>query len=131
MNIDNRISNEIRDLICQSEDLLSIDWDCCAFVFDTSDGATSNSGFVYYGEKCIPAIADIENSPLVIDEKIQQLRSVVFKECGDKFKQVLVQIEKESGRSKIDFDFEFEDANRWTIVPPKMKEMRETLRPKF
>ncbi|WP_370981212.1 hypothetical protein [Agaribacterium sp. ZY112] len=120
---------EISSLVLRCKDVVANDWDGLTFVFDVADGHIANSGFLYSGDKIRPATARIKEEPLLLSGTIKEFRQVVANECGEKFKQLLIQIEKESGHFKI--DFEFDDAKRWAIVPSKMKEMREALRPKF
>ncbi|WP_370981219.1 hypothetical protein [Agaribacterium sp. ZY112] len=129
MKTKNEYVQEIAGLILQCKKVIENEWEQLVFVFDTADGHVANSGFLYNRGKVRPVSAGIESSPLLLSDTIIELRQAVAVECGDKFKQFLIQMDKESGRFKI--DFEFDDANRWTIVPSKMKEMREALRPKF
>jgi hypothetical protein len=120
---------DIGNLILKSEDLAESNWDFTSIVFDVSEGNIANSGFKYQDKRVSPIIADIEENPLAIDNKVYAFQAAVENKFGHKFKQLLIQIEKETGRIKI--DFEFDNANRWTIVPSRLKEMREELRPKF
>ncbi|WP_370981209.1 hypothetical protein [Agaribacterium sp. ZY112] len=129
MNIDNEYINEIGELVLRCRKVVQNEWDVLALVFDTAEGHTANSGFLYYGDKIRPISAGIDGEPLLLDLKIEQLRKKIAEDCGAKFKQVFIQMEKKSGKIKV--DFEFEDSSRWRIVPSKLKEMREALRPKF
>ncbi len=72
---------------------------------------------------------EVESEPLLLENKIIELQEQVYKQCGHKFKQLLIQTEKQTGRIKI--DFEFDDPERWAIKPAKLKELRENLRPDF
>jgi hypothetical protein len=129
MNIDNNLITDIGNLVLQSEDLITTDWDSVSIVFDAGEGHVANSGFIYKDEKIIPAIADIEDKPLILRDKILEIREAIFNSSGYKFSQLLVQVEKKTCRIKI--DFEFDKPNRWTILPAKLKEIGEVLRPKF
>ena len=74
-------------------------------------------------------VADIDDAPMTIDNKIREFQSALKEKYGKKFKQLLVQMEKESGRIKI--DFEFDDPKRWNMGPSNYIKMREALRPDF
>lgn len=120
---------EIGHLILQCDDVADSQWHTLSFVFDITDGATSNSGFLYKGEKVTPVIAEIEEHPLLLDDTILDLRKEIAEKNGHKFFQFLIQLEKETGRIKV--DLEFDNPDRWKITPGKLKEIRETLRPNF
>ena len=120
---------EIGTLILLCETVIENEWDTLTFVFDTADGHTANSGFLYNGDKIRPASAGIDSSPLLLRDTIREFRELTAKDCGQKFKQLLIQMEKSS--SKIKIDFEFDDGTRWKMVPAKIKEYRESLRPSF
>ncbi|WP_281649118.1 hypothetical protein [Parendozoicomonas sp. Alg238-R29] len=129
MKISDQLIMEIGSMVLRCEDLMESDWDLVSFVFDVSDGHIANSGFIYVGDDVVPASAEIEDDPLLLDDKIVLLREEVALQCGEKFKQLLVQME--SKRNRIKINFEFDDATRWSITPTRLKEMRESLRPEF
>lgn len=129
MNIDNEKVLEIAKYILQCKKVIQNEWDELTFVFDVAEGHVANSGFLYNKDKVRPASASIEDQPLLVRDKIVELRELVFKECGHKFKQLLFQMESKTNRFRI--DFEFDDATRWAISPAKIKEMRVLLKPNF
>jgi predicted nucleotidyltransferase len=129
MNIDSKYIFEIVHVILMSEDVKENNWESLSFVFDVADSHIANSGFLYTEDKIRPAVADIDHDPLILDDKIIELREKVFEQCNAKFKQLLIQMEKGSGRIKI--DFEFDNPSRWSITPANMKQIREELRPYF
>ncbi len=104
-------------------------WDFLSFVFDVGEGHIANSGFLYTGDKVIPASASIKGQRKLLSIKIVELQTLIFEQCGEKFKQLLIQMESKTHRIKI--DFEFDDANRWSISSSNMKLIREELRPEF
>lgn len=121
--------HEIAQLVLQCEDVLSFQWTELVFVFELGEGYVSNSGFLYDAEEITPASASIEDEQLLLDNTLEQLREDIYQQCGEKFNQLLFQIENKTKRFKI--DFEFDDPKRWAITPSNMFEMREKLRPKF
>lgn len=129
MNINDKTIFELGELVFSCKKVIENEWDLLAVVYDTGEGYTANSGFLYNKDKIRPISLSIENNPLLLDEKILEFRQKIYEQCGQKFKQLLIQMEKENGRIKI--DFEFDDPSRWTIKPAKLKEMREALRPQF
>lgn len=127
MAIDDIWFQELGSLIYQCEKVVSNDWDLLALVYDVSDTHTANSGFLYSSNKVRPFSASISGNPLLLDEKVKLFREDVDTQFGKKFKQLLIQIDKQSGKIKI--DFEFDDSSKWTITPKNMKEMRARLKP--
>ena len=93
------------------------------------DGHVSNSGFLYNKESIRPATASIEDDRLLIGDTLLELREKIYQQCGEKFNQLLFQMENETKRFKI--DFEFDDPERWVVTPNNMLEMRKKLRPEF
>lgn len=129
MNIDSKHILELGELTLRCKKVQNNEWELLSFVFDVADGHIANSGFLYTKDKIRPASARIEADPLILDDKIVELRELIFKQCNEKFKQLLIQMEKKSGKIKI--DFEFDDPSRWSITPANMKQIREELRPSF
>ncbi|MBB3059780.1 hypothetical protein [Microbulbifer rhizosphaerae] len=129
MNLDKKYIEDIGSLVLNCKKVLENEWTELSVVFDVSEGHIANSGFLYNGEKVRPISLSIENNPLLLDNKIYEFQSAVADQCGSKFKQILIQMENE--RQKIKIDFEFDNPDRWKIVPRKLKEMREALRPNF
>ncbi|MCL6272218.1 hypothetical protein M3P05_20050 [Sansalvadorimonas sp. 2012CJ34-2] len=127
--INDQVIMEIGSMILRCEDVIEHNWDSLSFVFDLSDGHIANSGFIYIGNEVVPATAEIDSHPLLLDDQIIAFRKLVADQCGQNFKQLLVQMENNSKRIKI--DFEFDDSSRWSITPSRLKEMREKLRPVF
>lgn len=123
------IIKDLGSLLYRSDDVVETDWDMISIVFDLLDGGISNSGFLYKGDTVEPIIADIDDEPTIIDDKVIDFKKFVTEKFGHEFKQLLIQMEKGTGRIKI--DFEFDDPTRWSIGPGNLKEMREFLRPKF
>ena len=126
--MDNLIQ-EIGSLILRCEDSLEESWDTLSVVFDLGNGYISNSGFMYERDNIIPMIADIEDDPMVLDNKIHKFQAAVEEKFGHKFKQLLIQMEQESGRIKI--DFEFDNPKRWNMDPSNYIKVQEELRPQF
>jgi len=120
---------EIGELIINCDDAKEEDWNTLTIVYDITDSHAANSGFAYRNNKCIPIAAGYSGKPPIISNKIREFRDAMAEQTGKKFKQLLIQMERETGRIKIDFDFD--KGNKWTIVPSRLKEMREELRPKF
>ena|SRR5690554_122465 len=120
---------DIGELLLQSDKLCLYEWDLFSIVYDIADGHTADSGFLYIGNEVIPVTSRNSNDKRSLPNKIREFRDAMAEQTGKKFKQLLIQMERETGRIKIDFDFD--KGNKWTIVPSRLKEMREELRPKF
>jgi hypothetical protein len=129
MKVEDRYILDLGALILRCKKVEENEWSLLSIVYDTNEGHTANSGFLYLGEKVRSISVSIENEPLLLRDKIIEFREKIFEQCGQKFKQLLIQMEKETGRIKI--DFEFDDPDRWAIKPAKLKEMREALKPQF
>lgn len=120
---------EIGNLISRCDDALKKDWDSLSVVFDISEGVVSNSGFMYNTSKVLPMSSGIDGEPMAVTNRVSEFQAAVDEKLGQKFKQLLVQMERESGRIKI--DFEFDDPKRWNMGPSNYIRMREELRPRF
>lgn len=129
MKVDDSFILDIAETIQKCNDVVENEWDLLSFVFDVGEGHMANSGFLYSGDKVIPASASIRGQRKLLSGKIIELQKVIHNQCNYKFKQLLIQMERETSRIKI--DFEFDDANRWSITPSNIKQMREELRPVF
>ena len=129
MQIEQKYVYEIASLIFKADDLNENEWDLATIVYDVGDGHTANSGFLYKNDATQPISAGITGDRLSLKTKIFDFRNEILIKTGKKFRQLLIQVENETNRIKI--DFEFDDPHRWTITPGKLKEMREALRPKF
>ena len=129
MKINDKHVLEIGELVLRCKKVVENDWDLLSVVFDTGEGHIANSGFLYFGDKVRPVSVSIEKEPLLLDDKIFKLRDKIYRQCGEKFKQILIQMENVTHRIKV--DFEFEDGGRWSIKPAKLRKIREELRPDF
>ena len=125
----NKLIHEIGELVLRCEKVLANEWELLAFVFDLRDGAISNSGFLYNADKVRPASAGIEDAPLLLDNKIVELQRVIQDECGEQFKQILIQMEKSTQKIKI--DFEFDGYDRWSFKPSNYAKIKAEIKPAF
>lgn len=126
----NHFIPELGELILQSKRVLEYDnWNCLTVVYDVTDGSMSNSGFIYIEDKIIPISTKIESDSRAIINKIREFRAALAEKTGKKFKQLLVQMENETGRIRVEFDFD--KGNTWRFIPSRLKEIKEELRPKF
>ena len=129
MNIPAERLQHIADLFLRCKKVKENPWTELTFVFEFNDGHMSNSGFIYKGDDIRPATARIEEDMLLLSDTLREFREEVYEQCDWRFVKMLFQMESETGRFKI--DFEFEDKSRWEIHPGNMMEMREQLRPHF
>jgi len=109
---------KIGELILRSKKVIERDWELLSVVYDTGEGFISHSGFLYSNEKVTPVTTRIDAEPLLLSNTIKEFREKVFENSGKKFKQLLVQMEKKTGRIKI--DFEFDNPQRWTFAPSRL-----------
>ncbi|MFM2481387.1 hypothetical protein [Celerinatantimonas sp. YJH-8] len=129
MKIDNQTIIEIGQSVLLCQDVIENDWDLLAVVFDVAEGHTANSGFLYKGDDVEPIAACIEDDMQRLDHQIELLREEIYQQTGYKFKQLLVQMKKETGQIKI--QFEFDDPQRWSFSPKNLATIKEELRPDF
>jgi hypothetical protein len=129
MNINDKYVHDIGVLILQCEKVISNPWNSLSVVYDTGEGHTANSGFLYTEDSITPISVSIAGQRLLLRNKILEFRNVIFEQTGDKFKQLLIQMEKDPVRVKI--DYEFDDQSRWSISPRNRKTIREELRPRI
>src|SRR5690554_4807044 len=102
MNNLNHYIIEIGEMVLRSEDPQKYDWELISIVYDISDSHSANSGFLYTNEKTIPTGIGIDTEPMAIANKIREFRNAMAEQTGKKFKQLLIQMERETGRIKID-----------------------------
>lgn len=121
------ISNLAKEVM-NARNLEGIDWESLTVVADLGEGHFSQSGFLYLENGEIEPFTVKCAERRAFSNSCKTLASTIFNECNSKPVQLLIQL-KSGGRIKI--DFEFDNANRWTIVPSRLKEMREELRPRF
>lgn len=119
----------LASLVLKCEDLVDEEWEQASFVFDVRSGSISNSGFIYRNDKAVPAIADIDEEPLSIDNKVLELQQALESESHVKFKQLLIQLDKNTGKFKIEFEFDTYD--RWTFEPKTLSKTKQEIRPNF
>lgn len=129
MNINNEHVHDIGVLILQCEKVINNPWISLSVVYDTGEGHTANSGFLYTEDRITPISVSIAGQRLLLRNKILEFRNVISEQTGHKFKQLLIQMEKDPMRVKV--DYEFDDPSRWSISPRNMKTIREELRPKI
>lgn len=119
----------IGELLLRCKKVKQNPWQSLSLVYDTDEGHTANSGFLYQEGNTRPFSARIEDSPTLLRDTVLDLRQVIYEETGKQITQLLIQMESESGKLKIDFDFE--KPGKWSIEPSNFKQMRESLRPSF
>ena len=129
MNIDPKYIQELAELVLRCKRVVESEgWDALAFVFDVNEGHMANSGFLYIGDRIVPASAGIAGEPMALNQKIREFQQAIFEACGHKFVQLLIQI---NSAGKIHIDFEFDNPKRWNMGPANYRAMREQLRPAF
>ena len=89
MNIDGRLIEAIGKSVLRCNKVVENEWKELSVVFDIGVGHIANSGFLYNGEKVRPISLEIEEEPLLLDNKVFELQSAIEDQCGEKFKQVL------------------------------------------
>jgi hypothetical protein len=129
MNNNDEYVHNIGILILQCEKVINNPWISLSVVYDTGEGHTANSGFLYTEGSITPISVSIAGQRLLLRDKILEFRNVIAEQTGRKFKQLLIQMEKDPVRVKV--DYEFDDPSRWLISPRNMKAIREELRPKI
>ena len=129
MNIEDSYIHDIGMLVSQCDKVVANEWNQLSLVFDLSEGAIANNGFLYNDDKVRPFSARISSKPKELSDKIRDFQAKVAEQSGHRFKQLLIQMEKSSQRIKI--DFEFDDSSRWSITPANLKSIRQSLRPSF
>jgi len=129
MNIDPKRLSDIAHCVLRCEDIIDNEWELLVVVYEVGDGHIANSGFLYNGEDVLPIITEIEELPLLLDDKIVELREAIYRDCGHQFNQMLFQMESATNRFNIEFDFDHK--NPWKISPANFIKMRSLLKPNF
>lgn len=128
MNSSDQLIQEVGQEVLKAELLEEFEWNTLTLVVEVGDGYFSDSGFLYCDDDIEPFDAESDD-PLALRNIVIKLRDALHQSSGQYFKQLLIQIEKKSGRLKI--DFEFDNASRWSITPANLRVMRDQLRPDF
>jgi hypothetical protein len=100
MNINDTFIVNLGKEVLKAELLSEVEWQELALVVEVAEGYFSDSGFLYNGSDVELFDAYSEN-PLALKNAITELNEEVLKVCGNKFKLLLIQMEKETGRIKI------------------------------
>jgi|GEM_PF-2039631 len=126
--MNNEIVFDIARDVMEAKNLIDLKWDKVAVVVDLNDGHFAQSGFIYLADEVEPCTVKTADRKLFSND-CRRLQSSILEETGKTVRQMLIQVERNTGKIKI--DFEFDNPARWSIGPGNMKEMREALRPKF
>ena len=124
-----RLVAEITDMARNSDKAEKYRWEQLALVIETGDGVFSTFGLLYDHEKITPFSVNDRQRPRSLRDAARHLQTVIEEETGHSFKKLLVQVNKATGRTKI--EFEFDDPTRWSVRPTQLKAWREELRPEF
>lgn len=131
MNIDPKYIQELGMFLLRCDSIVDHPgWSALSIVFDINEGHMASSGFIYVGDKIIPASASFESldDKKALSNEIRELQNAIYEACGHKFVQLLIQMNAEG---KINIDFEFDNPKRWNMGPANYRAMREQLRPVF
>jgi hypothetical protein len=120
--------SEIGKEILNAKGLMNREWSSLSLVIDLGEGHFAQSGYLYTQTDVDPFTA-ITAERRKLSTLCNELKDVIKEESDSNIKQLLVQIRNDDSQMKI--NFEFENANRWSITPSNMVEMKEMLKPVF
>lgn len=104
----------------------ALDWDAIALVAEIGPGGSSSSlhGYAYLADGRI--VAEIPDE-FAIQDQFDALRDAMARVGDRPWQAALVQITRSTGR--VRFQFELDDAQRWSVTPTNWQAMQEALRP--
>jgi len=108
----------------QDIDISKSPWEHLVIVAQFGSLSIKVNGFAYLpGGKSIPT----SPSGVAATKKFQELRDAMKEPGRDQWRAAIVRIEKSTGSLCI--DFEYDNPDRWLIIPSTVKRMAEELRP--
>ena len=117
-------SHLIRLALVQDEDINSTQWTDLVIVAQFMPASIKVNGFAYSSAgKPTPT----SPSGVEITKKFQALRQAMIEPGKEPWKACLVRIEQPSGKMSI--DFEYDQPEKWLIVPSTVRKMGESLKP--
>lgn len=117
--------NEIGNALVQDRTYREFPWQSLSIVAIVDAGVVQMSGYLY-DDKGEPTAKNPDDADLY--DKFEELCEAMEQPTGRLWKTALVQIRREGGEAKIQFDYD--DAMRWKVTPLNVGTMPEELRPK-
>ena len=115
---------KVGSLIVRNERYLAGDWATIAVVADLVGGREATYGYVFMldgdWEARIPSGFDVLDAFL-------ELQAAMERQTGKKWLRALIHINRET--TAMNIQFEYDDPTRWQIVPSKLEESVNALRP--
>jgi len=117
---------EVGRLIFTDPEYATDDWEIAAIVYNFVDGRQNAFGYVFKHDGDWEARLPRTNGFDAID-KMVELNSEMHSRTGKKWLRALIHINRETAEMNI--QFEYDDPTRWQIVPSKLEESVNALRP--
>jgi hypothetical protein len=115
---------EVGRLIFEDREYAPDDWAVAAVVFNFVNGRRNSFGYVFKSDGSWEArLPDSWDS---ID-KMLELQAAMERQTGKKWHRALIHITRET--TAMNVQFEYDDPTRWQIVPSKLDESVNALRP--
>ena len=115
---------KVGSLIVRNERYLAGDWATIAVVADLVGGREATYGYVFMldgdWEARIPSGFDVLDAFL-------ELQAAMERQTGKKWLRALIHINRET--TAMNIQFEYDNPTRWQIVPSKLEESVDALRP--
>lgn len=115
---------KVGTVIARNDRYAGQDWSIAAVVADLVGGRESTYGYVFKSngewEARIPAGFDVLDAFLALQAGMER-------KTGKKWQRALIHITRETGAMNI--QFEYDDPTRWQIVPSRLEESVNALRP--
>jgi len=117
---------EAARLIVTDSEYAGENWEILAIVFNFVAGRKNAFGYIFKADNSCSASLPEENMAPAL-AKMLQLQSAMERQTGKKWLRALIHINRET--TEVNIQFEYDDPTRWQIVPSKLEESVNALRP--
>lgn len=123
-NESDALVQKVGSLIVRNERYLAGDWATIAVVADLVGGREATYGYIFKSdgdwEARLPSGFDVLDAFL-------ELQTAMERQTGKKWHRALIHINRET--TAMNIQFEYDDPTRWQIIPSKLEDTVNALRP--
>jgi hypothetical protein len=122
----NALLTEAARLIITDSEYAGDNWATLAIVFNFVDGRKNAYGYIFKADGSWAASLPEENMGPAL-AKMRELQAAMEGQTGKKWHRALIHINRET--TAMNAQFEYDDPTRWQIVPSKLEESVNAVRP--
>jgi len=113
-------------LIFTDSEYAGENWEVLAVVFNFVGGRKNAFGYIFKANNSWSASLPEENMGPAL-AKMLELQAAMERQTGKKWLRALIHINRET--TEMNIQFEYDEPTRWQIVPSKLQESVDALRP--